>query len=342
MRWFKSKNSSFAGSFFYSTKKNNEFGMPASMVGSALINAVKVSAIPLPASMAMSAALNITRAVNMPMPASMAGSSLVTLSSFTGLLDDYPNAAAAYSIRKLRADYTGALLELRRSDDNALKEFYPDANNEFSLNSEDGAGTTVAEWVGLNDAFVRTWFDQSGNANNAQQTSASSQPKIINSGALILENGKTALSFNGSNVLFSSTITPFAILTFSCVVAPTTTGKFIFDSRTGANSNSLSTFSGIRLFNNTTGITQIDTLAQNLYSGLSNGASSLLRRNTNQVTGSIGTNTMNGFTLGDVAGSAVPGLKLIGTAQEYIFYSNDNSANISGIETNQNEFYSIY
>lgn len=82
MRWFKSKNSSFAGSFFYSTKKNNEFGMPASMVGSALINAVKVSAIPLPASMAMSAALNITRAVNMPMHASMAGSSLVTLSSF--------------------------------------------------------------------------------------------------------------------------------------------------------------------------------------------------------------------------------------------------------------------
>lgn len=197
MRWFKSKNSSFAGSFFYSTKKNNEFGMPASMVGSALINAVKVSAIPLPASMAMSAALNITRAVNMPMPASMAGSSLVTLSSFSGLLDQYPGAAAAYSIRLLRADYTGPLLELRRSSDNALKDFYPDANNEFSLSSEDGAGTTVADWVGLNDAFVRTWFDQSANYNHAIQTNSANQSLIISAGVLLTDTGKPC--FNNLN-----------------------------------------------------------------------------------------------------------------------------------------------
>jgi hypothetical protein len=35
------------------------------------------------------------------------------------LLDDYPNAAVAYSLRKLRTDYTGNSIRVRRSSDNA-------------------------------------------------------------------------------------------------------------------------------------------------------------------------------------------------------------------------------
>lgn len=141
MRWFKSKNSSFAGSFFYSTKKNNEFGMPASMVGSALINAVKVSAIPLPASMAMSAALNITRAVNMPMPASMSGSSLVTLSSFDpdyqAVLDyatsqgyTLPSAAQQVLQNQLVLDLKAAGVWEKLG---LLGIFATDGNNSFAL-----------------------------------------------------------------------------------------------------------------------------------------------------------------------------------------------------------------
>ena len=57
--------------------------------------------------------------------------------SFVGLLDTYGGAAAAYSVRLLKSDYSGALVEIRRSSDNAVKSFYPDANNELSLTSED-------------------------------------------------------------------------------------------------------------------------------------------------------------------------------------------------------------
>jgi hypothetical protein len=42
--------------------------------------------------------------------------------SFTGLLDDYPNAAAAYSLRLLRTAYTGDAIRVRRASDNTEQD----------------------------------------------------------------------------------------------------------------------------------------------------------------------------------------------------------------------------
>jgi len=39
--------------------------------------------------------------------------------------------------------------------------------------------------VSTNDGFVSTWYDQSGNANNATQATTTSQPKIVDAGALV-------------------------------------------------------------------------------------------------------------------------------------------------------------
>jgi len=41
---------------------------------------------------------------------------------FVGLLDTYPDAAAAYSLRKLRADYSGSAVRVRRSSDNTEQD----------------------------------------------------------------------------------------------------------------------------------------------------------------------------------------------------------------------------
>jgi len=43
--------------------------------------------------------------------------------AFTGLLDTYPNAAVAYSLRKLRSAYTGSAIRVRRSVDNVEQDF---------------------------------------------------------------------------------------------------------------------------------------------------------------------------------------------------------------------------
>lgn len=46
------------------------------------------------------------------------------------------------------------------------------------------------------DGHVTTWYDQMG-ANDATQTTASAQPKIVDAGVLVTENGKAAIRFDG-------------------------------------------------------------------------------------------------------------------------------------------------
>ena len=93
--------------------------------------------------------------------------------------------------------YAGALVKIRRSSDNAEKDFYPDGSDELSLTSEDGAGTSLTTWIGANSGYVTTFYDQSGNARHGVQTTASAQPRIVNAGALETLNGKAAIYFDG-------------------------------------------------------------------------------------------------------------------------------------------------
>jgi acylphosphatase len=57
------------------------------------------------------------------------------------------------------------------------------------------------------NGFVETWYDQSGNGNNATQASANNQPKIVvNGGIMTLENGTPSLGFNRSGGLSHFTL----------------------------------------------------------------------------------------------------------------------------------------
>jgi hypothetical protein len=58
----------------------------------------------------------------------------------------------------------------------------------------------VLAHVGGGNGFVPTWYDQSGNGRNATKTTAGSQPRIVNNGALETANGKPAIRFNGSSM----------------------------------------------------------------------------------------------------------------------------------------------
>jgi hypothetical protein len=114
--------------------------------------------------------------------------------SFQGLLDLYPNAAAAYSLRKLRAAYSGAAVRIRRSSDNAETDI-GFLNNEFD-------SAAAQTFCGAGNGFVTTWYDQSLNGNNAAQTTASRQPEIVSSGVILTENGKPKINFNNANIQF--------------------------------------------------------------------------------------------------------------------------------------------
>jgi len=108
------------------------------------------------------------------------------------LLDAVPGAAAAYSLRQLSNAYTGPVITVRRSSD--------DAEADFKASEIDDG--TLAAFCGAGDGFVKTWHDQSGNNRDASAT-GTAQPKIVSSGSLVTEGGKAALEFDGLDDFFS-------------------------------------------------------------------------------------------------------------------------------------------
>jgi hypothetical protein len=113
-----------------------------------------------------------------------------------GLLNTYPNASVAYSLRLLRNGYSGNSIRVRRSSDNAEQDI------GFSGGNLDT--TSLNNFItGSTNGFITTWYDQSGNANNAVQTSATSQPIIVSGGTILTLSGtgvsRPVLRFDGTN-----------------------------------------------------------------------------------------------------------------------------------------------
>lgn len=92
--------------------------------------------------------------------------------------------------------YTGSLIRVRRSNDNAELNIgavaTPDANGDRFLDT-----TALLTFVGANSGFITTWYDQAG-TRNYTQTSASAQPRIVNAGVLDTFNGKPTLFQNAA------------------------------------------------------------------------------------------------------------------------------------------------
>jgi hypothetical protein len=118
----------------------------------------------------------------------------------TLLLDSYPSSAAAYSLRKLRNNYIGGPIRVRRSSDNTEQDIYFDANGDIDtaqLLSFVGTG-------GTDNGFVTTWYDQSGNGRNATQTNAVDQPVIVSGGSVLTLNSKPSVLFSSDYMNISS------------------------------------------------------------------------------------------------------------------------------------------
>ena len=90
------------------------------------------------------------------------------------LLNEYTSGSkvVAYSIRQLNENYTGPCMRVRRSYDN--KEI----NIGFTVNGDLDTGSIIDHCILESTGFTTTWYDQSGNGNDAIQTTASLQPII--------------------------------------------------------------------------------------------------------------------------------------------------------------------
>jgi hypothetical protein len=270
------------------------------------------------------------------------GSSIGQVST---LLDLYPNAAAAYSLRLLRKDYTGNAIRVRRSSDNTEQDI-GFVNNVLDTSS-------LTSFCGVGNGFVTTWYDQSGNAFNATQSTAGNQPQIVSSGSIINEGSKPTLRFDGNNDwLINSTINisqPITRFTIAKSTNSTTAGTFLDSNTTNRfvlykggggdnNGNFATSYSNLGI-----SLTTTSNSNRNLFYELANTGSNEFAINGNSATtGNNGTNGINQLSIGNIRLNLVIQYLLLGNIQEIIIYASNQSSNRTGIETNINTYYGIY
>jgi hypothetical protein len=137
---------------------------------------------------------------------------------------------AAYSTRLVKSSYSGPCIRVRRSSDNAEADVAFNTTYKMLLQSSTVTitaagssgltiGTTLsfASFYAGTSCFVTTWYDQTGNGRHAVQTTAASQPRIVNAGVLDRLNSYPAITFQNISQLMTYTGPNITVQTINAV-----------------------------------------------------------------------------------------------------------------------------
>ena len=262
-------------------------------------------------------------------------------SSFSFLLDEYPNAAAAYSLRKLRSAYAGYCIRVQSTASGNPTLDIGFVNNVLDV-------TTLQTFGGVNSVSIITWYDQSGNSNNIVQISINN-PLIIISGVLQTLNSKPIIYFTNKYLGFTNNINSNTNLFVNTVVKNNSlvnNGPFLASGGIGPLFGQVGGgfyFSGglngtFYVANNTS--TALNTNYV-IFTGISNSTNLFFYRNNTNIplTKSADSylqifSTINIYNNGTSIGD--------GYISEIVIYKTDQTSNRTGINTNTNTFYTIY
>ena len=209
--------------------------------------------------------------------------------------------------------------------------------------------------------FVETWYDQSGNGNDAVQEVAGSQPKVVDAGVLVTGG----IEFDGvDDRLFGSHLLNTDDVLYAAVVAKnkdlTARGLYVSD----VFYNTFTDNGGFAIEANTFGRTGniagwlddrgvndavqdgLSSLTQNqvhlLSFDLSNGSSKFHLDGSLVNTFSTSMNSEDGGGILNIGNSLSGSAGIEGSIKEIIIYNSDQSANRAAIEDNINAHYNIY
>lgn len=271
------------------------------------------------------------------------------------LLDLYPDAVSAYSLRKLRTAYTGDAIRVRRpSDGNFIDVEF--VNNELDVSA-------VEAFCFGTDGFMQSLYDQSGNANNQTQTASSPQPQIVNSGSLITLNEKATSRFGSNRFMKTASAvslgSPSEMWIF-CVVNLTDVSTYNWIYGSSAPSNNDGGFNiylgGGDLFVGIQGATYVQSktpittgnkiISVRIRGGQTTANAIEIYINSVQATLTATNNGTSNATFSDfiqTLGTRDDELfRYIGDVSEVLLKTGEQSSNRVGIETNINDYYSIY
>jgi len=257
-------------------------------------------------------------------------------------LGSIADSAAAYSLRALNGG-DPMVVRVRRSSDDAEKDF----------TASDVSGGALVDWVGSgNDGFATTWYDQSGNDNHATQSTAGSQPKIVDASALV----SGGIEFNGTNNYFTTPVNSAASINgdMTAIAVATSSGQSQNGRIYSARSASGTIFEFYQAFdekvriydgvNNRITETSPSISSQYLTSNFVSSSTISMFVDGTDRSPSINTISITTETgviphIGAIVGTAN---HFNGTIYEIIIYDSDQSANRAAIETNINNYYDIY
>ena len=269
------------------------------------------------------------------------------------LLNSYTGATSGYSLRKLSSTYSGNAIRVRRSSDNT------EQNIGFSGNVINVSALTT--FVGANNGFIVTWYDQSGNGYNMTNSTATQQPMIVSGGTVLSDSKGYYALFDGSNDnLYGGINSVDGLFTqgnvsYSNYFVGLTTGTeqtFISQGDAGTNNTlgfqtQVTTGYGGHYWYGNDMTSSNDLRGLNIIAGLT------------YVVGGTRTTSINGFTnTTDTPGAHSQGqsnqLTYIGRAgfsssyylngrfRELVVYNINKSADTTAIKSNMNSYYGIY
>jgi len=254
------------------------------------------------------------------------------------LLDDYPNIGGnSYSLRNLTSTTTN-VIRVRRSGDNTEQDF----------SASDITDGTLATFCAVGqDGFVVKWYDQTG-SDDLKNATALEQPKIVESGFVILENGKPCVSFDGGNDSLFIDLTDQTREGYQAFMVnkQTDTASIFAQHSYTLGDNEANSFrwkaSNLILKGKLDLSTPAATTPQSLYynNSTETGKNSRIFINgTNVATGAISATFVKKVHLGDNGnGSNNSQIKM----QEFILYFSNIKNDVNDITSNINSYYSIY
>ena len=282
----------------------------------------------------------------------------------------YDNVSAMYTLRQppMTNLWDKEVLKLRRSSDNDQRFVFFDDDGKISLaSSVSGAGDLLA-WIGSNDAFVTEWIGIDGTntvtaSKTAIQNTSANQPKFIDNGVIITKNSEAAIDFlNDVRYLEAPANTDLdSGNNHTTLIVSANTGGSLLGALIGTKESTTTGGNRYTVFNDNRPDKRIGSVVSG---GVETRFDYLVRENTvNQklltTISNIVDENLTAYYNGDIQeqvswngsydndiltiGVQINALSAIeGNIQEIIIFPSDKTADLTVLNTDINDYYTIY